>query len=364
MKAERNSNIEILRIIVMFMIIAGHLTVQSGILDLNIANQKIAVIIGSGYGIADNIFILISAYFLVGKKFEAKRVLKIYFEVFIYVIPLLIITFLLGRQYVDIKEFVRCLFPYSGSPLWFATVYISLLLFSPFLNKIIENKEYLKKILVLLFFINVIPSTFLLRNDFFYSGEILYFSFLYLLVGYFRNYGKSIKLLNLNKYIYLLVSVLIYTCLIVFFFVIKYNLSNISFIRNLDNSINLSSYFISRYHTLPALICSISLMLFFTKLKNYSNKYINFASMGVFATYIIHQTPAFAKFMWYEIFKVQLWQTSNYYLVFYIFTVLIILFSGMIIGIIYKTKIEKYISNLKIYKVFEQKLNKFYKIKE
>lgn len=100
----RNSNFEILRIIAMLLIIAGHLTFQSGILNTDSNNKFFAVILGSGLGVADNIFVLISAYFLTNIKFSTKRILKIYLEVWTYTVPITIIMLFCGRQWIGIKD--------------------------------------------------------------------------------------------------------------------------------------------------------------------------------------------------------------------------------------------------------------------
>lgn len=88
---KRNSNFELLRIISMFFIVSGHLTVQSGILDTDSKNKIYALVFGSGYGIADNIFIMIASYYLCMMEFRPKRIIKIYYELFIFCYPVTII---------------------------------------------------------------------------------------------------------------------------------------------------------------------------------------------------------------------------------------------------------------------------------
>lgn len=359
----RNSNFEVLRIISMLGIIAGHLTIQSGILNTNSNNKYCAMILGGAFGIADNIFILISAYFLTNMKFSPKRILKIYLELWTCTVPLTILMICIKNSGIGVKDIVRGLFPYSGSPLWFATCYISLLAFSPFLNKLLNNKKITKKILCLLFFINVIPSTFLLRNDFFYSGEIVYFCFIYLLVGYFRRYPlKNRK--NIHGSIFLFIAIVIYVILICFYFMMDSLKEKSGIIMQLCKEYSLEMYFIKRYHTLPALICSLCVFIFVKKIKTNNNKYINFISRGVFSAYIIHQTPAFAPFMWKNLLKVNEWIYSKYYLIYYILSVLMIFLVGSLIGIWKKKLIDPLIEKSKIYNKCLSRLEKFYNIED
>lgn len=80
-KRERNSNIELLRIISMLCIVIGHFVGQSGILKIyNINNFNIIFlnIISNGLRIATNIFLMIGTYFMVDSKYKSKNILKIY----------------------------------------------------------------------------------------------------------------------------------------------------------------------------------------------------------------------------------------------------------------------------------------------
>lgn len=360
----RNSNFEILRIIAMLLIIAGHLTFQSGILNTDSNNKFFAVILGSGLGVADNIFVLISAYFLTNIKFSTKRILKIYLEVWTYTVPITIIMLFCGRQWIGIKDVIRSLFPYSGSPLWFATCYITMLLFSPFLNSLLNNRKLVKKILILLFFINVIPSTFLLRNDFFYSGESVYFCFLYLLMGYFKKYNIEENIKKIPKYIFGIVGAIIYVGIIVSYFGITFLGDKFSVIQKLCGENSLNEYFIVRYHTLPAFICSLCIVLFVINSKAYTNKFINLISGGVFSAYIIHQTPTFAPFMWKEIIKVDKWMYSKYYVIYYILSIIFIFIMGCSIGVLRKKILEPILIKSKIFEFLQRKLDDFYNTKD
>lgn len=360
----RNSNFEILRIISMLFIIAGHLTIQSGILNTNSFNKLWAIIFGSAFGIADNIFILISSYFLTDCKFSVKRVLKVYLEVLIITIPLTLISAIFIGYKVDLNDIIRGLFPYSGSPLWFATCYITMLLFSPFLNKILNNEKITKQVLVLLFFINVIPSTFLFRNDFFYSGESVWFCFLYLLVGYFKKYATGDWIKNKSKYTFLLIAILIYIGLVGLYFGINIVGNSFDIIAKLNSQLSLDTYFITRYHTLPVFICSICIFIFVATRKSFTSNVINFISSGVFSVYVIHQTPAFAPFMWNKIFMVDMWMFDKFYPLYYILCVLLIFIIGCLIGIIVKRTIEPLLLNSKIFYLFQRKLECFYDVKD
>ncbi len=353
----RQSNIELCRIIAMLMIVAGHLAQQSGIMQREGINYKWAVILGSGSGIADNIFVMIGAYFLVDLSFKSQRIIKLYAEVWTYCVPITILMTVLFPKYVGIKELVRGLFVYSGSPLWFATCYISMLLFSPFLNQLLTYQKASKAVILLLFFINVIPSTFLLRGDFFYSGEFVWFCFLYLLIGYLKKYIKEFKF---NKWIGLALAVFIYICLVCFYFGIEYFMNQSDGFYKLAESLDLKIYFITRYHTLPAFICSLLIFWFFVNTNLRANQIINNFSKGVFAVYIIHQTPAFTVFMWERIVMVDKWMNSKYYPIWFFAAVVGIFLFCSLIDCLRCFTLEKWMLSSKIYKKTCEKWNKFF----
>ena len=71
MKTERNSNLEILRILAMIMIISHHLAIYSLFAfdnELNNLNQYYILLLEMGGKIGSNIFFLISGYFMISKK--------------------------------------------------------------------------------------------------------------------------------------------------------------------------------------------------------------------------------------------------------------------------------------------------------
>lgn len=358
-KEQRESNFELLRIICMLLIIAGHLTKQSGILEVPglPINKCVAVVFGSASGIADNVFVMISAWFLTGQKFTAERITKTYLQIATYVIPITIIMLIFFKQYMGLTEIVRGLFPWWGSPLWFGTVYIEMLLFTPFMNVLLMNKKRTIIMLSLLFVINAVPSTFLFRNDFFYSGELVWFCFLYLLIGYIRRfYSKS----RINKGACLGGAIIIYSLLLVLYFGVEYLSTNSALFERINSSTKLSTYYFDRYHTIPAFACSYLLFFFFEQVEIGRKVWINNLSKGCFGVYIIHQTPGFAKLMWLEIFKTQEWLYSAYYVFYYIGTVILIFVAGSIVDWLRRKLLDKKINSSCVSKFISEKIRCLY----
>lgn len=84
----RNSNIEILRIISMFLIVLHHYAVHGlGTTELKLAyllNRYVATILSLGGKLGVTIFVLISGYYMCKSKITLKKLLILALEVFFY----------------------------------------------------------------------------------------------------------------------------------------------------------------------------------------------------------------------------------------------------------------------------------------
>lgn len=167
-KSERNSNIEILRIIAMVMIVGHHFMIygvqQS--FDLSIAgtvfsngsilNKIFTSLILPGGVVGVAIFFLIAGYF--GINSDKVIIHKITIPVIIYSVVGLFVYLLLnvinGRLLIS-KEFVKncilSIFPNGSNLYWFTTAYIILTLMKPALNGIIRSLKIKYLIVIILF---------------------------------------------------------------------------------------------------------------------------------------------------------------------------------------------------------------------
>ena len=161
MNKERDSGIELLRIISMMMVIGVHLWLYGKYFS---ASQQVGGIVASSallfklfFRSAVNIFIIISGFFTVKSSFDLKksysRVLKIFLSVFFYSVVFSIITLCLGpdtREALGITRpvytiWLKMFFPITTQTWYFITDYILLMLFAPFLNIVLQKltkKQY------------------------------------------------------------------------------------------------------------------------------------------------------------------------------------------------------------------------------
>ena len=109
---QRQSNFELLRIILMLMIVGLHTLFHGGALPLltpEHANYYIANTYESLFIVAVNCFIIISGYFRI--KGSIKKVLKIEFQILFYSISIFVIFVVFNRDYFSIKEMFRSFTP-------------------------------------------------------------------------------------------------------------------------------------------------------------------------------------------------------------------------------------------------------------
>ena len=193
----RNYNLELLRIIAMFMIVVLHYCCHGyQMTKVGTAgyNTPILWLIYTFCYCAVNIYVLISGYFLCKSEFKWKKVFKIYIEVLFYSIIIFSILTISGTiEITKSSQIITAFLPIISKAYWFVTIYLSMYVISPFLNKLIDaldQKEYIKMLLTLGILImicnNAIPGTFFLDKT--YGFGIIWFTYLYLVAAYIRIY--------------------------------------------------------------------------------------------------------------------------------------------------------------------------------
>ena len=152
MASTRDSNIELMRLVIMFFIVFLHFLTNAEFLYGDVSNStflKVNTIRGFLL-VAVNCFVLISGYY--GIRFKLKGLLRIYLVVFFYgtlayFMHLPIDDAQFGKSFV-----YSTLLCFSSSKLWFVPCYMALYLLSPILNKARDEmgrREYLYTLVVL-----------------------------------------------------------------------------------------------------------------------------------------------------------------------------------------------------------------------
>ena len=277
-KIARNSNIELLRIILMFMVILLHFNNSAfNYVENKSANSFVLYLLESLSICAVNCFMLISGYFLAyNKSVKLSKILDLLFIVILYNFLELVLSIILGYQTFSIKSLIGCFIPGN----YFAIFYIITYIFSPCIVITFDNltKKLHTILLIFLILIFIMLPTFIdIVGDLGFdlntlspismigngSGYTVIQFFVMMIIGMYirRNNIKGNKFILLFLY---LMSSLIMTLLV----------------KKFSSLYNYCSIF--------TVINAICLFLLFNKL-DFSSKIINYISKSVFFFYFFYK---------------------------------------------------------------------------
>lgn len=200
--SKRQANFELLRVVAMLMIISLHYLVKGGIAVAfpfaageNPAGA-FAWLIEAFCIVAVNCYVLISGYFLAESAWKPGRVISLLLQVLFYslLIPVfLLLTGTVSMADLSVYDWIGFAFPLGTEHYWFATAYIVMYLFAPFLAAGMEkmSRRELQIVLALLLVFFAVEKTILpvrLATD--RSGyDFGWFLCLSVVAGYLRKYG-------------------------------------------------------------------------------------------------------------------------------------------------------------------------------
>ena len=335
-RIKRNSNLEILRIIAMIFIIAHHFTIH-GMADVNFiasnSNNYVIYFLGILGKIGVNIFILISAYFMIDSKFTFRKFLTLGGEVYFYALLFLLIfvEFITPPSPLTVMDYGIALLPISHSAYWFVTGYIVLMVLSPFLNKFIKSmsKSSLIKLLSVLLVIWVVfpsitptfidgPVTTIFVGYSFQYVPIIWFIILYL-IGSFIKLHVDIDKFSFKKLI------LVFSISMIITYAVACIIGYYDIILPADKNLHMwlgypiEALTDDRLFMWPALenkiflfVASLTLFLIFLKRKEFSNKYINYIAGSAFGVYLIHDNLMVRPYLWNNLLHVSSYYYSPY----------------------------------------------------
>lgn len=346
MEKERESSFELLRILAIIGIIGSHFLGHGGALFYLKPNQPnfyFANIFESFFNVAVNCFIIISGYFTIKAKF--KRLLELELQVLFYSLIITIIFWSLHIVRFSFKELILYAIPLLSIRWWFITVYVALVLLSPFLNIFINNitKHQHFKLLVLLFFMFPVYSTIFPNSlDNTLGFNIINFIFLYFIGAYIKK--SNIKWSNKKAFIIFILST----------FCILFSTVILSIKTH-----NLNNHFYS-YNNIFIIFQSFSLFMLF---KNFTfhSKIINGISPLVFGIYLIDDHIYIRNYIYTKIFHTIQFNSSNLFVIYTICSILIIFIVCLTIeylrSLLFKITISKILNN-KIVNYFDDKFIK------
>lgn len=261
-RLKRNSNIELLRIVIMFMILLLHANFFTFKMPTDYSFTSFSRCFAEAFTLTPvNIFVLITGFF--GTVFSVKKVLSLIFQVFFCVVPISLFLTCFGIIESDFRSIIRS---FVFNEYWFINAYIGLLILTPILNVAVDHLSHRVYISSLLFF-NVIAFL-----DAFWgvSGiqigrgySLIWFIFLYLLGRYVKYYQVSLSQKQL-------ISLIVISCLC--------------------NSLLIFTFHNVNYVNPFIVIQSVSTLLLFTKFEIKSDV-INWVAASTTMVYLVNLHP-------------------------------------------------------------------------
>lgn len=192
----RDSNIELLRMLAMFLVLLVHAdffslgtpTLQD--IQTNTLDSALRIFFEALSIVCVNVFVLISGWF--GIRPSLKGVSNFIFQCLFFLIGLYVVTLIIGTSTLSLKGIAGC---FAATELnWFIKAYLLLYILSPVLNAFVEsaNRKVFRNVLIA-YFAFVCTYGWIGAAKFMMGGyTTLFFIGLYLLARYMRIYQPNI----------------------------------------------------------------------------------------------------------------------------------------------------------------------------
>lgn len=282
----RDSNMELLRIVAMFLVLTVHAafyalgtpTTQECRLQPMMAYGQFFW--GSVSMTCVNTFVLLSGWFGIRPKLRSFS--SFIFQCLFFSLGIYILWVCLGMTRLSWRGITDCLFVHENY--WFIVSYIGLYLFSPMVNAFVDNskKTDVLSFLIFFFIFQIIFSYCSKAAPFLSTGcNSMSFIGLYVLARYIRLYPSRLTTLSAWTYfsIFLLMalfsSISAYTCAYMGY----------------EFLIGRFYTYVSPFVIVPALL----LLLLFSRM-SFSNNVVNWFAISSFSVYLIHMHPCLIQY--------------------------------------------------------------------
>lgn len=275
---QRDSNLELFRILTMLLIVAHHFVVNSGLTAPDgpiytapmSAHSLFLLLFGAWGKIGINCFVMITGYFMCKSQITAKKFAKLMLEWLFYRYAIYLIFLLTGYESFSVKGLLLTAVPIYQISTNFTSCFIIFWLCIPFLNLLIHHMTERQHIylLLLMSFTYVLLGTIHTVT----MNYVSWFGVLYLIASYIRLYPKpwmkSAKLCG-----FLLI------CLILI------SAASVVICTKMEKS---SFYFVTDSNAMLAVFVGIFGFLFFKNIRIPYNKFINTVAASTFGVLLIH----------------------------------------------------------------------------
>lgn len=333
---ERYSNIEFLRILSMFLIVVHHFAFhgfdKAAVATSEAGWQVNSLLFGGGVGVA--VFVLISGYFMVCSKITGKKLLRLWVEIFTISMSLYLLFRFVPQEGIRPHEGFCALFahffPLLTNEYWFMSVFVLLMLLSPFLNRILHHMTKMEMRWLILVQVAFCSACSAFPYGTAAIGDIGFFVMLYTIAAYIRLHAKT-PAGRSGIWLFIALFTLAAVELVVFY--INEPASVVAaWIRKA----------VMAKYGLPNLLMAVALFMAALSWRMKSRKWLNSMASCTLGVYLIHDNTFVRPFLWKNIFHNQdmLVQGSGFWLHF-ITTVLTVYLGCTLVIFVWKNTIER-----------------------
>lgn len=308
---------ELLRIVAMILVMVVHanfraLPVPTAVeINAEPVSKLLMFLVEAISVIAVDLFVLLSGWF--GIRPNASRLGELLFQVFFFGCFAIGVCALFAPERLEntpvYGSALSRLFMCGESDYWFVKAYVGLYLISPVLNAFIEHatKRQFAMVLIAFYIFQSIYGWLFNATKWIESGySMTSFAGLYMLARYVRLY--PIKLWQRSKWF----DAAVYGTYVVFLTVAMF------FIKKAGLKGGILYFYCCPF----VIIAAVHFVLFFTKLRPFSNKFINWLGISAFSIYLTHSSSFIGYYYDYWILG---WFESETRAVFIVYTVALII---------------------------------------
>lgn len=283
---ERQSNIELLRIVSMWMILILHCFGQGRILANLVPGTISFIMVWSLEAIcyiSVNLFALISGYFLIHSRFRPEKLISLWAQVFFWSAVISLLSLLLGWSHFSASFTMFTVFPIIMRPWWYATCYFGLYILSPALRKgllALSQRQHALLILAGAFLFCLPYDSFNLLGGY----SLLWLVYLFCVAAYIRRYGLFSEVSSVRLLCIFCIAIV---AMVLFRIMVQTNSPDSGF-----------AGLLYQYNSWPCLMASLAVFVVALRIPIPHSRVINMFGSATFGVFLIHFHFAIRDSLW------------------------------------------------------------------
>lgn len=319
-KKQRNSNLELYRILLMLGIIAHHYVVNTGVLGI-ISSEPLTIkslffyLFGMWGKIGINCFVMITGFFMCKSSISVRKFLKLLLEIEFYKLTIYLLFVFTGYIDFSLKEFLWNLNPIQSVSDGFVSCFLIFYLCIPFLNMLIshlDKKMHLQLVALCLGIYTVLGTLPVVQVR---MNYVSWFCTLYVVASYLRFYPVCFKSIKIKWGGCLLLSICFSIASVVCSLIIKSKFG-----------MQIGCYrYVSDCNMIFALTTGVTAFMYFKDVKMKHSKMVNCVGQSVFGVLLIHaNSDVMRQWLWSDTLNVTGMYYSDYACVYALCAVILI----------------------------------------